>query len=1235
MRRRAGVLRTLLLVVLLAGLAGYVALGSDGALRALARGAVALAGDRLSIGEVRGNLRQGMHLQQVELRLDGVRAQAAAIDWQPGDSRLWRRQVALGRITLDDLRVTLAGDSAPSTEPPQLPSLAVPGRVTLQALDVRGLTLTPAGGAPLRLESLHLAGTLAGSRLQLGEVSARAEQGSVDAALRLDFAGAGALDGLVQATVHQPDGPPLHLTGGVGGSLAHGVQLALRSRAPAAARLVASVDTPLAGGPWQAHLWLERGSLSAWRADLPPWLVALDGRARGRGADITLALDYRLEHTPAGEVHGRLAAQGAGAAWEVSAQAQAEPARIDLSGRLDLAAATAQGQLDWQALQWPLDTQTPQLRSPRGSARLSGRLDDWALTLQAALAAQGQSGELTARARGDTAQARLESVAAQLLGGSLEGQGELRWAPELRYAVTARARGFDPGLLWPQWAGQVNADVSADGDAAALDLKIASLGGRLRGQPLSGRGELAWQPQALRLSGVDLRLGQASLRASGTVLGAGPPLVGTLNVPAADELLPGARGRLEAQVRISGPGWAQASVQLQAAGLAYGDQAADTLRAQLDLDRPQDRLALQIDAAGVRLGERRLALRLAADGAAADHAVNLSLARNGQRLALEGRGALLDDGWRGRISQGRLDGLPPQAWTLAGPLDVELRRTQQSLSRHCWQAGGTRVCADGRRAEGVVDVAAQVEALPLAPLAPLVALADADVAVDGQLDGRLRLHRDAGPLLGELRLTVPPGELRVPTPDGSQRRFAHGGADVDGQLDASGGRLSVQLAPAPPGDVDLLSATLRLPPLPAAAEAPLRGTLAAQLPDVGLFEPWLPQLAGLAGRIEASLQVEGTLGAPQLTGEAHLRDARAAVPALGIELREAQLRLSGDGGDTLRLTGSVRSGEGTLRLQGEGSRLPGGLRAKLALRGEQVQVFDTAQLQAQVSPDLDITLADGRLEVTGEVAVPQALVRAQDRPPAVQTSPDVVVQGREDNGGSPLAAEANVRVVLGDDVRVDAYGFQGQLGGAVRLQQRPDGTAAVNGQVRVTEGQYAFYGQRLPVTEGELRYAGGAPDNPALRITAARQVGKVTAGVRLRGTAKAPTTQLYSTPAMPQADILSYLVLGRPTQQAKGSESDLLMQAAASVGLRGGGALVRRLGQTLGFDEAKLGGDGSGGANLALGRYLTPRLFVGYGLALAEQTNAVTLRYTLTEHWLLEVVSGLTQTADLLYQLER
>lgn len=1222
---------SILLWVSVIALAGYVALGSNSATRLLLRGAVALSAERLSIGEVHGNLRQGLSLQRIALRFPGGRARAEALEWVPGDSAVWHRQVALGRITLDELHVALDADGASPAEPVQLPTLAVPVRVTLDALVVRGLTLTSGTGAALRLEGLRLGGSLDGNRLHLGRLSAHAPQGAVDAALRLDLAGDGALEGWVQGRVRRPEGSPLYLNGSVGGSLSRSVQLALRSTEPAA-RLVASVQTPLAGGPWQARLWLEQAPLAVWRVGLPPWPAAVDGRARGHGAERALTLDYRLEHTPAGSVHGRLAAQGVGALWEVTAAARAQPSRVDVTGQLDLQAATAQGQLEWYALRWPLGGQAPQVESPRGSARLSGTLDDWALTLQAALVAQGQAGEIEMQAHGDAAQARLETFTAQLLGGQLAGQGTLRWAPELRYAVTARARRFDPRVLWPQWPGRVDADLAATGDAGALDLRIEDLGGTLRGQPFGGGGRIAWQPASLRVSDIDLRLGRASLRASGTVLGSGPPLTGVLDVPVAGELLPGARGRLEARARISGPAVAQAEVQVQGSDLAYGDQAASTLDVRLNLDRPRDRLSLALTADGVRVGDRRLSLQLAADGAAGAHGVNLRLERNGHRLTLDGRGRLLEDGWRGSVTDGRLDGLPPQAWLLAEPLELELRRAQQSVSRHCWQADVARVCAAGRRSSGVLELAAELEALPLAPL---MRLADSDVVVDGELDGQVRLRRDAGPLLGELRLNVPAGDLRVPTPDGGLRRFSHGGARIDGRFEAAGGRLDMQLASALPGQADLLTATLRLPPLPAADDASLQGTLAAQLPDVGLFEPWLPQLAGVAGRVEASVQIDGTLQAPRLAGTAELHDGRAAVPALGIELREARARVSGDGGDTVRLTGSLRSGTGTLRLDGEGTRRPDGLSARLTLSGERVKIVDTAQLQAHVSPDLNVALADGRLDVSGALTVPQALIRAQDRPPAVQASPDVVVRGREVADGAPVATHADVRVRLGDDVRVDAYGFQGQLGGAVRLQQRPDGTAAVSGQVAVAEGQYTFYGQRLPVTEGELRYAGGPPDNPGLSITAARTIGSVTAGVRLRGTAKAPTTQLFSTPAMPQADILSYLVLGRPLQQAGGSESDLLMQAAASVGLRGGGRLVKRLGQTLGFDEAKLAGDGNGGANLALGRYLTPRLYVGYGLALAEQTDAVTLRYTLTEHWLLEVVSGLRQTADLLYQFER
>lgn len=56
------------------------------------------------------------------------------------------------------------------------------------------------------------------------------------------------------------------------------------------------------------------------------------------------------------------------------------------------------------------------------------------------------------------------------------------------------------------------------------------------------------------------------------------------------------------------------------------------------------------------------------------------------------------------------------------------------------------------------------------------------------------------------------------------------------------------------------------------------------------------------------------------------------------------------------------------------------------------------------------------------------------------------------------------------------------------MQQAADGATAVSGQITVRGGQYTFYGQRLQVTQGELRCAGGSPDDPALRIIAQRSV---------------------------------------------------------------------------------------------------------------------------------------------------
>ena len=54
-----------------------------------------------------------------------------------------------------------------------------------------------------------------------------------------------------------------------------------------------------------------------------------------------------------------------------------------------------------------------------------------------------------------------------------------------------------------------------------------------------------------------------------------------------------------------------------------------------------------------------------------------------------------------------------------------------------------------------------------------------------------------------------------------------------------------------------------------------------------------------------------------------------------------------------------------------------------------------------------------------------------------------------------------------------------------------------------------------------------------------------------------------------------------------------------------------------------------------LGKALSPRLFVSYGISIAEAINTIKLRYTLNDKWSVKAESGLEQSADFEYRIER
>ena len=219
-------------------------------------------------------------------------------------------------------------------------------------------------------------------------------------------------------------------------------------------------------------------------------------------------------------------------------------------------------------------------------------------------------------------------------------------------------------------------------------------------------------------------------------------------------------------------------------------------------------------------------------------------------------------------------------------------------------------------------------------------------------------------------------------------------------------------------------------------------------------------------------------------------------------------------------------------------------------------MIDSEDAHVLVSPDLDLALEPDRLALTGSVTVPEARLTPRDNEPSViGASADQVIVDAEDEGGQTFTRPlyANVRLDLGDRVNVEGYGLTARLGGGIEITEAPREPITGSGELRVENGVYEAYGQKLDIRTGRLAFAGGPIDQPGLNVEAVRRPAEgILVGARVRGTLKAPELTVFSEPTMPQQEQLSYLVLGRPLQSASDSESSAISRAALALGLRGG-----------------------------------------------------------------------------------
>jgi translocation and assembly module TamB len=291
-----------------------------------------------------------------------------------------------------------------------------------------------------------------------------------------------------------------------------------------------------------------------------------------------------------------------------------------------------------------------------------------------------------------------------------------------------------------------------------------------------------------------------------------------------------------------------------------------------------------------------------------------------------------------------------------------------------------------------------------------------------------------------------------------------------------------------------------------------------------------------------------------------------------------------------------------------------------------------------VSPRLNMDHKGGQVVVAGTVRIPEAAIEPAEYEAASTPSSDVTVKGRKAvvPRTRPAMVQADVTVEMGEKITFKGFGLTGGISGSIGVVERPSEPTTATGELQVRDGEYQAFGKTLKIERGRLVFTGGQIDNPGLDVRAVRSVRGVTAGVQVSGTLITPVLTLISEPPLEESEILSYLVLGRPLDQASSEDAQALSNAATAVSLAGGLAVAKEIGQKFGIEEVRIEtGDETEESTLVVGKYLSPRVYVQYGVGLFQSMSIFRFGYQLSRRFLLQGESGVDSGADLIFSIDR
>ena len=782
-----------------------------------------------------------------------------------------------------------------------------------------------------------------------------------------------------------------------------------------------------------------------------------------------------------------------------------------------------------------------------------------------------------------TSMIELQPLLLEVGGGSFTAAGQVPRDEAVEGAVAVVAQAFDPALLAPAWSGRLDGAIAFRGSGLGAGtptgtLQVQTLQGQLRQRVVNADGAIALAAGTPGAATLRVRSGRARLALDGDA-GAAADFNLRLDAPDLADLFPGWRGALaiDADLARDPAAWLRRA-RIDGSAIAVGDVRAATLRGVLAAEGGRgDPLEFELVAAGLEVAGQALdRARVQVSGPLAQQRIGLEVARDAASVTLLADGAWNGERWDGRVVA--LDAVLAKGEPLAleAPAPLGIGADRVALGALCVAGVRARLCAEADGTQAAGNATLRLHSLPLAVVKLLVELPDS-MNLEGEANGEARLAWSTGaPLAIDASVRADRGRWIDERSEGLDVGFDGLAFDAAWRGDAGSATLDATLLPA-----GSLHATLSRDP--ADPERPWRIVANADLPEIDWVEEFFPQFDATAGHAWVEIDWRGGTAPARLRARGRIEDVAGEVPGLGIRLANGQLaagtgRRAGrdlrqrrlewrhaQAGRALRSERAAAPAAGTRRHRRRGRQPAGSAPARHPGSPACVRWRQLAPRRQDRDPE-----GTGRRVAPGERRAAQR-GRRRDRRPAGA-------------GAAQRPWRAKVEVVLGGDVIVQGFGFDGNVIGLLTVSQRSGRQATGSGEL-VVDGRYSALGQNFDIESGRLLFSGGALDNPSLSLRATQRFGNNTTTVRINGTAANPELHVGTPDGVTEVDALAALM-------------------------------------------------GSSGT-FAFGRYLTPRLYVGYGIGLISGGEVFSVRYRINRSFDIEGTSGAENRAALNYRIER